>query len=173
MKNIEKLDMTKFRKMGLNDSGKPEYINQLADYIEKYIEGHKDDKIKIFIGTDSQNTRKRRITTYATVICLYREGKGGHIIYNKHRRNDVKDRFNRLWWEVEYSMQVANFLKDKNVYLKQNLFEIHIDLSPNIKHGSHSVYNSAKGYIMGSGYEIHAKPEAIVASYAADMVCRG
>ena len=38
------------------------------DYVKNYIEEHKDIKVEILIGTDSQN--KGNHTTYSTVIVL-------------------------------------------------------------------------------------------------------
>lgn len=163
----------KFHKMKVENSDihQGEEIKNLVEYVSNYITNSTDD-IKLWIGTDSQRAKKRGIVTYATVICLYRVGKGAHIIYSKQRRTDVKDKLSRLWWEVEYSMSIANFLKDEGLMMASKLISIHLDLSSNIKYESNKLYDSAVGYVKGMGYQWQAKPDAAVASYAADLVCR-
>ncbi len=165
-KDINTIDVNKFKKIG----GAP--IGNLANYIKEYINLYKDEKIKLFIGTDSQNTRRSRKTTYATVICLYREGKGAHIIYNKLIRSDIRDRYTRLWLEVTYSMQIVKYLEEQNIYMLKNVCEIHVDVNTDKKHDSNKLYKQAKGYVTGEGYEFHAKPLSPAASYAADLVCK-
>ena len=105
-------------------------------YIKDYFYAKRHENIggfEIFIGTDSQRVRKGRLTLYATVICLYTVGHGAHIIYTKTKRNDILPTarkrkkeagrrpadtglFYRLQWEVEYSMQVANYLNENRVF---------------------------------------------------------
>ena len=164
------MDMQKFRKVDGT------MIPDVAEYIMNYINAY-DGDVQLYIGTDSQSTRKKRVTNYATVICMHRTnsdgiGKGAHLIYNRERKTNVKDLFTRLWWEVEYSMQVANYLRDKNVYLNEKVLAVHIDVSPDKKNKSNSVYASAVGYVESMGYECCTKPDSPVASYAADMVVR-
>ena len=164
------MDMTKFRKIDNT------MIPDVAEYIMSYIENY-NGNIELYIGTDSQSTRRKRITNYATVICLHKTdkdgmGKGAHLIYNREKRMNVKSLFDRLWWEVEYSMQVANYLKDGNIYLNEKVISVHIDVSPDSKNKSNSVHKAAIGYVESMGYECKTKPDSPVASYAADMVCR-
>ena len=164
------MDMTKFRKVDGT------MIPDLAEYITDYIESY-DGTIELYIGTDSQSTRRKRVTNYATVVCLHKTdmsgiGKGAHLIFNREKKYNIKDLFNRLWWEVEYSMDVANYLKDKNIYLNQKVISVHIDVSPDANNKSNSVYKAAIGYVESMGFECCAKPDSPVASYAADMLCR-
>ena len=105
-------------------------IDDVAQYVKDYFNAKRTnnftDEFEIFIGTDSQRVRRGRLTLYATVICLYTVGKGAHIIYTRTKRDDIgptqkkiKGRkgsdpmlFRRLEWEVTYSMQVADYLKE-------------------------------------------------------------
>jgi len=162
--------MTKFRKVDGT------LIPDVAEYIMDYIDSY-DGHVELYIGTDSQSTRRKQVTNYATVICLHKTdsagiGKGAHLIYNREKKYKIKDLFNRLWWEVEFSMQVANYLKEKNIYLSEKVISVHIDVSPDAKNKSNSVYKAAIGYVESMGYECKTKPDSPVASYAADMVCR-
>ena len=162
-----------FHKMKFGDSDvkQGDEVVDLVEYITDYI-NNSDDDIKLWIGTDSQKTRKKGLVIYATVICLYKVGKGAHIIYSKQKRTDVKDKFSRLWWEVEYSMAVANFLKDNGLMMASKLIAIHLDLSSNIKYESNKLHDAAVGYVKGMGYGWESKPDAPVASYAADLIVR-
>lgn len=168
-------------------------IPDVAQYIKDYFavkRKESSDGFEIFIGTDSQRVRKGRLTLYATVICLYTVGKGAHIIYTKTKRNDIaptarknkkgesKKRpadsglFYRLQWEVEYSMQVANYLNRNNVFAECGIAQVHLDISANEENDSNIAYSYAVGYAKQAGYNPRTKPDAIAASYAADMAVR-
>lgn len=147
-------------------------IEDVAKYVNSYIIMHPDNEFKLFIGTDSQRVRKRGKVYYATVLCLYKVGKGAHVIFSKTIRHDVRDIFQRLWWEVEYSMKLANLLRSSNILTNEHIMSIHLDLSPKIENESNSVYKAAIGYIKGMGFEYKAKPDSPASSYAADYFCR-
>ena len=66
-------------------------------------------ELKIYIGSDSQN--HRRTTTYATVLVLH-NNHGGHVLFFKETLGIVRDKFTRLWNEVERSINLANILKE-------------------------------------------------------------
>lgn len=169
-----------------------EIIENVAQYIKDYFAQKRNESIdgfEIFIGTDSQRVRKGRLTLYATVICLYTIGKGAHIIYTKTKRNDIAPTarkskrgnkvrpadsglFYRLQWEVEYSMQVANYLNRNNVFAECGIAQVHLDISANADNDSNIVYSYAVGYAKNAGYNPRVKPEAIAASYAADFMVR-
>jgi hypothetical protein len=164
-KEIQKIEFN-FKKMIT-----AEEIPDVYQYICDYMDANRDYDIKLWIGTDSQKTRKRNLVTYATVICIYKVGHGAHIIYSRQRRTDIKDMFTRLWWEVEYSIALAILLRDKGLLVKNGLMDIHLDLSPKLKNKSNAVYKTATGYVESMGFIWQAKPDAAVASYAADLVC--
>ena len=83
---------------------------------------------------------KKALTTYAVVIVLYNQGKGGHVLYAKNIVPRIQDRFNRLWNEVEYSLQVANHLVNNGI---QKPKFIDIDLNPDPKYKSNQVLRAA------------------------------
>ena len=80
--------------------------------LEKYVPNvlHQSPKSLIYIGCDSQVTRNKVI--YATAI-VFRYTNGAHILYNREKYPLVKDLWNRLWKEVEKSIEVAEFLRKK------------------------------------------------------------
>jgi len=165
MKNFNKY-MTKFQKL---DGTK---IENVAKYIENYIESDKHHEFEIFIGTDSQKVRKRNLVWYSSVVCLYRKGNGAHIIYAKEKRTDIIGIENRLLEEVNYSIQLATYLRDNKVLNLDELLTLHIDISTNKKNKSNKVHKQAEGWVTGMGFECVSKPDSHASSYAADMVCR-
>jgi predicted RNase H-related nuclease YkuK (DUF458 family) len=140
-------------------------IVDLNSYVKDFMV--KFPETKIFIGCDSQNQGK--YTTYALVIVLHQPTLGGHVLYQKIKLDRIRDRFERLWNEVEYSLQVAEFMKlcelPKPDY-------IDLDFNPDPKFKSNQILRSALGYIEAMGYTPRCKPDALSASYVADAICK-
>lgn len=122
--------------------------------------------LKLYIGTDSQNNG--RVTTYATVI-VFHNGSGGHVIYNKEEIPIVRDRFTKLWMEVDRSVGLANYLKANGV---DCVDFIDLDYNPNPKFWSNRVLDSAIGYVIANGFEARWKPQSVYASIVADKLCK-
>jgi predicted RNase H-related nuclease YkuK (DUF458 family) len=137
----------------------------LVPYIKDFLS--KNENTTIFIGSDSQNRKDK--TTYAAVIVLHNSGKGGHVIYAKDILPRIQDRFTRLWNEVEYSIVIAEYLTQNGIQ-KPNFIDI--DLNPDPKYKSNQVLRSALGYVESMGYTPRCKPNAMVASYVADALCK-
>jgi predicted RNase H-related nuclease YkuK (DUF458 family) len=137
----------------------------LVPYIKDFLS--KNENTTIFIGSDSQNRKDK--TTYAAVIVLHNPGKGGHVIYAKDILPRIQDRFTRLWNEVEYSIVIAEHLTQNGIQ-KPNFIDI--DLNPDPKYKSNQVLRSAFGYVESMGYTPRCKPNAMVASYVADALCK-
>jgi predicted RNase H-related nuclease YkuK (DUF458 family) len=135
----------------------------LIPYVKDFLANNPDTTI--YVGCDSQN---ERYTTYAVVIVLHNPGKGGHVLYTKDIVNRIPDRFIRLWNEVEYSLQTAIILSENGI----NPNYIDLDLNPDPKYKSNQVLRAALGYIESMGYTPRFKPEAMVASYVADAICK-
>lgn len=183
VKNI--MDNAKFRKI---DGTKIENVAQyVKDYFRTKRENNEGDTFEIFIGTDSQRVRRGRLTLYATVICLYTVGKGAHIIFTRTKRDDIgptkkkvgnrkgedPNLFTRLWWEVDYTTQVANYLKENDVFIGHGVVQVHLDVSANPDNKSNVAYKAAVGYVEAMGYNARVKPNSVAASYAADLCVRG
>ena len=136
---------------------------ELAPYVKDYLDGHKDQKVKMYLGCDSQN---KQMTTYATTLVFHIETAGCHVIYKKSRIEKINDMWTRLWGEVERSVEVA-------LYLRENGVEIDtIDLDYNIDPtaGSHKLVKAAVGYVESLGFIARVKPDLLPAVYAADDI---
>jgi len=145
-------------------------IENLAEYLKEYLK-NKDFEYEIYIGSDSTYTRNN-VANYAIVVAVVRKGRGVHLIYKKEKRKNVFNMQDRLWWEVEYSVQVAQYLRDNEILTNDRINAIHIDINTNKKYQSNKIYSAATGYVSGMGFEFRTKPDAFIASYAADMLCR-
>lgn len=136
----------------------------LMEYLNHYLLQHPD--AQIIIGCDSKNRDSQ--TIYGIVLVLYKEKKGGHVLYAKKRIPRVRERWSRLWHEVELSVELANHLLDAG--LPRAEF-IDLDLNPDPRFKSNDVVRAAVGLVESMGYKARTKPYSLCASYAADKVC--
>jgi predicted RNase H-related nuclease YkuK (DUF458 family) len=125
------------------------------------------DDIKIYVGSDSQNIGGK--TLYALVIVLHYGSNGGHVIYSKRSFNRIRDKFTRLWKEVEDSVELAQYLEANGI---QKPDYIDLDFNPDPKYQSNTVLRSAMGYVESLGYNPRCKPNAVAATYIADKICK-
>ena len=144
-----------------------EKLENVAEYVKKYCDEHKNVDIEILIGTDSQN--KARHTTYSTVIVLYTPSHGGHCIFKRWKTPKETVRQVRLLKEVEESLNTANELVEAGC--KKPKY-IDIDINTNPKFKSNEVYQAAKGWIESMGYEVRFKTVAPLVTSAADWLVR-
>jgi predicted RNase H-related nuclease YkuK (DUF458 family) len=121
---------------------------------------------KVYVGSDSQNARHS--TTYVTVIAYRYGNNGAHYVYHKQSLPRVKDKWTRLWKEVELSLEVAKWLEENSV----KVHCVDLDLNEKITAGSNDLMAAARGYIIGMGFSCTVKPEEQVASRAADHLVR-
>lgn len=142
-----------------------EKVVDLIPYLKEKIASA--DDIKIYIGTDSQNIGGK--TVYASVIVLHYGNRGAHVVYSKTKVDRIRERFAKLWREVEISMEVAQYLRENDI----NATYIDIDLNPDPRYGSNNVLRAALGFVESMGYVARCKPFATAASYCADRLCKG
>jgi predicted RNase H-related nuclease YkuK (DUF458 family) len=141
-----------------------EKVVDLIPYLKEKIASA--DDIKIYIGTDSQNIGGK--TVYASVIVLHYGNRGAHVVYSKTKVDRIRERFAKLWREVEISMEVAQYLRENDI----NATYIDIDLNPDPRYGSNNVLRAALGFVESMGYVARCKPDALAASYCADKLCK-
>lgn len=145
----------------LTDSQEIEIISYISEWI-KENPGH-----KIYIGCDSQNRGKS--TTYATVIVLHYPSGGGHVLYRKNRIDKVGSSFERLWKEVELSVEVANLLMSEGLGKPDY---IDLDLNPDPKYNSNQLLRAAVGLIESMGIKARYKSTSPWAISIADTMCK-
>ncbi|MEY2701433.1 MAG: hypothetical protein RLY43_53 [Bacteroidota bacterium] len=141
-------------------------IDNVVDYVTTWVNNH--DNCEIFIGCDSQEIGSK--ITYATVICLYQYGLGGHVIICKEIQK-IKPKsvqmVSRLWVEVEKAVEVADMFKDLDKKIT-----IHIDYNSKPSEKSNVLHESGIGYAKSMGYDAVGKPFAWAATHISDLYCR-
>ena len=102
--------MNKVFKIEHRENEEIDALKHTASILEKYPDA------KIYVGCDSQN--KHRCSVYATVIAYrfsYGDSglrKAASYIYCREEAPKQKDKFTRLWGEVERSVEVAKWLEE-------------------------------------------------------------
>ena len=146
-----------FRKI---DCTKVEIIKHTSDMLEycPYSEIH--------VGADSQNSA---IFTKYSVVIAYRFGsRGVHYVFNSFKVDRIDDKFTRLLKEAEYSIEIAQWIKEKiNVDI-----QIDLDYNQNDKYFSSKLIPMTKGWANSLGFKVNLKPNNQVATRAADYQCR-
>ena len=136
----------------------------LAKYAKKIL--NEKSKTTIYIGCDSQQVRNK--TVYATVV-VFRYKNGAHITYKREYEPNIKDIWPRLWKEVEKSVSVAEYLRINGGIMAT---QIDLDYNEDPKYPSNRLVKAAVGYVESLGYKAKAKPGLLIATYAADGICR-
>jgi predicted RNase H-related nuclease YkuK (DUF458 family) len=141
----------------------------IKDQVRKTIESEieNNNKLKVYIGTDSQV--KQNITEFATVIVFLREKNGGFMFMHNEKVAQTFHIKERMLLEVSKSIEIAYELCDLFIEYKIEM-EVHADINTNAQFKSNDALKDAMGYIMGMGFAFKAKPDAFASSCCADKV---
>jgi predicted RNase H-related nuclease YkuK (DUF458 family) len=142
-----------------------EKIENIVEYVREYMKDH--PTVEIMVGTDSQNRGGK--TVYSTVIALYTPGNGAHCIFKRWRTPKETVRNTRLMNEVQASLEVAGELVSAGI--KKPAY-IDIDINPSPRYKSNEVFQAAKGWVEGSGYEVRFKTFGPLVTTFADWLVR-
>lgn len=166
--------MNRVFKIEYREGEEVDVLKHTQSIIDKY-----GDSVQIFVGCDSQNKSKNREgkggkCVYAIVIAYrftYGESgtrSGASYIYHKEETVKQKDKFTRLWGEVERSVEVAKWLEDNGF----KVYKIDLDFNQKSNTGSHDMVSAGKGYVMGQGFDCTIKPDEQISSRAADHIVK-
>lgn len=137
-----------------------------------------DYNTKLYIGTDSVRYKKndRMMARYATVLVIHMNGCNGCKLfthtsvepdYDLKKNRPQMRMMNEVMKSCELYTELAPFIDDFDV-------EIHCDISLDEKNGSNCAAKAAAGYVLGvTGLEAVFKPNALMASFAADHAAHG
>lgn len=141
---------------------------ELVDIVDHCLqEIAKRENLKIYIGTDSQNSANK--SNYATAI-VFRYGQNGcHYVYKKLQVPRIRDHFSRLFKEAELTIETAELITNE-IPIKIEALEF--DYNNTKKTKSTQVISAATGWAHGLGYKTKVKPDEMIASKAADHLCR-
>ncbi len=141
-------------------------INEAVEDIIRR-ETHIGNKLKVYIGTDSQV--KRGIIEFATVIVFLREHRGGFMFIHRdrqERRMSIKERMLReVQKSIEIAYQLCPLLDQYHIDL-----EVHADINTNPNFESNVALKEAMGYILGMGFQFRAKPESFASTNCANRI---
>jgi len=130
-------------------------------------ERQKNNKLKVYIGTDS--IVKNTVTEYATVIVFLREKNGGFMFIHNESNPQKMHIKERMLQEVALSIDIAYQLCD--LFIEYDIeMEVHADINTNVQFKSNEALKDAMGYIMGMGFSFKAKPDSFASSCCADKV---
>ena len=135
----------------------------LIEHAQQLIRSTPD--LQIFVGSDSQN--RSGSTTFATTVVFRYANNGAHVLYQKEKANRVNDLWTRLWSELERSIAVAEYLKESGVQVHR----IDMDYNSDPMFASNKVWSVAVGYLKSMGYRSSSKPDLLIASWAANVIC--
>lgn len=130
----------------------------------------------IYIGADSERYRDKNdnwVADYTVAVVIHFDGNRGCKIFGKvDTERDYDNRHDRpamrLMNEVYRASQMYLDLVDA---IGDRHCEVHLDINPDMIHGSSCVVQQAIGYIRGTCNVIPmVKPHAFAASYAADRL---
>jgi predicted RNase H-related nuclease YkuK (DUF458 family) len=127
----------------------------------------RDKEVEVFVGSDSHCLGGQWV--FATVICAYRQGRGGRFVYLRETRkiSDFKHLQQRLTEETMRSLAVANEIKEE--FGRDP--EVHLDLSSTI-HKSSKYAKDLTSMVSAYGFRCQVKPNSWASSTLADKSAR-
>lgn len=137
---------------------------ELPTYVAKVL--NEQPGTTLHVGTDSQNYAGK--TVYVSTIVFRFPGKGAHVIYTKQKVKRIRDMWTRLWSETERSIAIANYLRDE---LKVPVEQVDLDYNESPEYPSNKVLKVAKGFVESLGFNAKAKPDILLACWAANALC--
>jgi predicted RNase H-related nuclease YkuK (DUF458 family) len=145
------------------------------DEVRKFIQNC-SESTSIYIGADSERYRNRDdlwCADYTVAIVIHLDSSRGCKVFgevsserdydNRHDRPALR-LMNEVYRAAEMYLKLEDVIGDRHC-------EVHLDINPDMIHGSSCVVQQAVGYIRGMcNVTPMVKPEAFAASYAADRL---
>lgn len=155
------------------------FTKEEKEKVVKYIEDSSEES-KVYLGCDSKKYKRRGqwYSRYTVVVAIHIDGNHGCKVFGYDEtepdyEKNVKNPTYRLIKEVYKVCDLYLDLVDSTDAMIEREVEIHLDLNPNKRWASSKVVNQGVGYVLGvTGVEPKVKPDAWVASYAADHKVR-
>lgn len=145
------------------------------DEVRKFIQNCSVSS-SVYIGADSERYRNRDdlwCADYTVAIVIHLDSSRGCKVFgevsserdydNRHDRPALR-LMNEVYRAAEMYLKLEDVIGDRHC-------EVHLDINPDMIHGSSCVVQQAVGYIRGMcNVTPMVKPEAFAASYAADRL---
>lgn len=142
--------------------------------VKAFITAQSEDT-KVYLGADSERFKLNGIwhADYTLAVVVHIDGEHGCKIFGEvQRERDYDQKKNkpamRLMNEV---YKVGNLFQELADVLEDRHVEVHLDINPDLRHGSSCVVQQAIGYIRGTcNVNPVIKPDAWAASHCADRM---
>ena len=130
-------------------------VIDLEDYVRNYVETN--ENVTIGVCTDSIARGKR--LNYATVVVLYRKGKGGHVLFERNTIErylfgiaSQKD-FQKLYHDTVLTQSVVERLSEF-----ADIIEVNLDFNADSDYFSNTVLLASIGWFKAQGVDVKGKP---------------
>jgi len=149
--------------------------NMNIDEVREFIQNSSESTC-VYIGADSERYRGKDELWYAdytvAVVVHYDGSRGCKVFGSVSTERDYDKRHDRPAYRLMNEVyKAAQLYMDLVEAIGERHFEVHLDINPDIIHGSSCVVQQAVGYIRGTcNVTPRVKPDAFAASYAADRL---
>jgi predicted RNase H-related nuclease YkuK (DUF458 family) len=149
--------------------------NMNIDEVREFIQNSSESTC-VYIGADSERYRGKDELWYAdytvAVVVHYDGSRGCKVFGSVSTERDYDKRHDRPAYRLMNEVyKAAQLYMDLVEAIGDRHFEVHLDINPDIIHGSSCVVQQAVGYIRGTcNVTPRIKPDAFAASYAADRL---
>jgi len=138
-----------------------------VDPVEWALQGlASEPRVRIVVGCDSQVLGGG--TVYITTVLLRYPRNGAQVVYRRERTGRQPDLWTRLWGEVERSVNTAVHLRD---VAGLPVTHVDMDINSDVRHGSYMLHAAAEGLARAHGLLPSTKPQLLMASWAANVLC--
>jgi predicted RNase H-related nuclease YkuK (DUF458 family) len=149
--------------------------NMDLDEVREFIRNCSDTSC-VYIGADSVRYCGKDNLWYAdytlAVVIHYDGSRGCKVFGRVEKERDFDQRMDRPAYRLMNEVyKVSQLYMDLAEAIGDRHSEVHLDINPNIIHGSSCVVQQAIGYVRGvCNITPRVKPDAFAASYAADRL---
>jgi predicted RNase H-related nuclease YkuK (DUF458 family) len=149
--------------------------NMNLDEVREFIRNTSESTC-IYIGADSERYCGKDDLWYAdytlAVVIHYEGSRGCKVFGRMETERDYDQRMDRPAYRLMNEVyKVAQLYMDLADAIGDRHAEVHLDINPDVIHGSSCVVQQAVGYIRGTCNVVpRVKPDAFAASYAADRL---
>lgn len=145
------------------DPASGEIVN--IEHIVQKIFSNKD--YTVHVGTDSHRLKGTQSShTFATVICLYEQGKGADYYFRKAvKESKYSSMRQRIMEEVSHSVDVSIELMK---YIPNHRIVVHADVNSDPQHSTFNFLGQIRSWVSSVGFKFRCKPDAWASSGVAD-----
>ena len=141
--------------------------------VKNYIN---EENIIFHIGTDAQAVSNDE-ADFVTVVCVHAIDVEtrmlvSRILYWKDKKVATHSLWEKLYGETERSLRIAVLLTEEFGPDIVDKILVHVDANPDTRWASSNYVKQLAGMVLGYGFKYVLKPDAFVASHAADHIVK-